>query len=172
MLNTVVGYVFLTVVLILGVLLGIQTWRLHSTQLEVAKVSLTLANERATASTAVATLQAESRKTEQTLQSALSTNRKQTNAQISALTTQRDLLLGRVRIAEARAQFIGGSGVPSIAAAPGVGDAAPGDPGTELLGTIGEPDVAEAYRADLIRLELAACYHAYAEARSALKGRP
>src|SRR3990167_558904 len=102
-LNTLKAYGFMALSIFLASMLGLQTWRLHTAQLEVAAAVSTLADERAVASAALATQQGENRKTEAELNTSAAQTRKATNDQVHSLGPQRDGLLKRVRIAEANA---------------------------------------------------------------------
>jgi len=156
-------------ILVSGVLI-VQSVRLHNAQQEVAAVHSYMASEQAKAAVVMAELEAKARATEQSLQTAAAEIREQTNATIRTLSFQRNDLAKRVRLAEARAHHI--SPLPGSDSATSPGAAPLGDYGSELLGSFGEEDVDEAYRADTIRLHLAACYRSYSEAREALKGQP
>jgi hypothetical protein len=152
----------------LAVLLGLQTWRLHTAQLETATAVTTLATERANASAATAKATTEVRSTEVGLQAGAPETRKETNDQVRSLAAQRDALLRRLRIAEdnlATARL-----VSSTTAAASDRQAPAGSDAAGIPGPIGEEDVAEAERADVIRLHLAACYAQYDRAQEALKG--
>lgn len=125
-----------------------------------------LANEKATAATALAVSTIAAREKETVLGSKAADTRKETNEQIRNLTAQRDALLKRVLNAELNAAAAGVVSKASSATFPGA--VAKGGHGGELLGSLGQADVEEALRADSIRLQLAACYRQYEEARKAL----
>ena len=166
-LDRMLAYVALAAALILGALLGVQTWRLHSAQISLAQAQSAIALERQQSSDAAARLQAQIRLTEQSLNESATLARKQTDEQLQVFSLERDALVRRVRLAEARAAAALNR-VPDTSTAPSIGSAPPGDSRAELLATIGEQDVVEAERADIIRIHLVACYNQYAEAREAL----
>ena len=145
-------------------LLAMQTFRLHASQLEVARMESTLASERAAASAALAAKTAQARRTEQELQQAAHQTRKEKDDAIATLTAHRDALLKRLR----DAQHAAGTRLPGTAATASTGQAALGDGGSWLPAPLGEQDVDEAHRADVIRLALLACYRQYDAARQAL----
>lgn len=158
-------YVAAAAVAVLTGLLGVQTWRLHVSQLATAKAVTTLATERAVASEARAIQQSNFRKTEINLGNSAAQTRKATNDQVRSLDVHSASLLQRVRNA-AGAQS---GDVSGTAAAPGDGQVVARSPEPELLGQLGEEDVREANRADTIRLHLAACYADYDRAKAALE---
>lgn len=145
--------------------LGIQTFRLHTTQLQLATATTTLANERAVAADARATQISNFRKSELSLVTGASETRKITNDKVNSLNAHSTVLLERVRSAQA-AQL---DRVPSTSAVAQDGQTVARTAQPELLGTLGEADVLEAVRADTIRLHLEACYRDYDRAEEALK---
>ena len=147
-------------------LLAVQTWRLHTAQLDTATAVTTLANERAIASEARSTQNTDFRKTEIALSNFDSQTRKNTNEQVRIVAAQRDTLLNRVRIAEASAKS-GGLSCSTTTSDDGASTSRRDKP--ELLAQIGTADVLEAERADVIRLHLEACYTQYNRAQEALK---
>lgn len=170
--DTVLKYGWMALAITCASLLLVQTLRLGASEIETAKVTTTLANERADwqkerveKATLLAAAVTRNRNTEYDLTEQATQLRKQTNVQVQTLSAQRDGLLQRVRNAEARlaAAHVPGADPTTVdRQAPAGGD------GAELLGTYGEEDVREAERADLIRLHLASCYRQYDRAQEAL----
>lgn len=152
------------VVSILLIIILFQAFALKSRDIKI----LTLTNQVTTMQKAsaekLAEAQAKVRKAEQSLQTQAAKSRQELQSYEQTLSRQRAGLLARVRAAEARAR----ARVPQATATPSAGEASPGDPGVELLGTIGEEHVEEAVRADLIRKHLIECYRQYDYARSVL----
>ena len=109
----------------------------------------------------------EVRSTESVLAVDASTTQNQTNEQVQSLTTQRDRLLTRLRIAEANRDRT------TTVSSPATASSAPQATGlnneAELPNQLGEQDVHEAERAETIRLHLAACYVLYDNAAAKLK---
>lgn len=166
------AYFFQGLTIVLVVLLGLQTWRLHGAQLDAAQAKVILSEERAAAATARAVTEQALRVTEQNLQGSAAQTRKDTNHAVTLTRAQRDSLLQRVRVAEASAKSASHRCVSEATPAASVGgDRSEGD-GGELLGTLGEEDVREASRADTIRLQLRACHQQYNAAREALAKQP
>jgi len=143
----------------------VQTLRLHTAQLDKAEAAVALATERREAAVRLAQEQAQVRKTENTLQASAAQTREQIHEATQSIAAERDALLDRVRLAEARAAK---AALSRASAAAGNPPAPQGDDGGELLATIGFKDVAEAERADLIRTALLGCYRDYEAARAAL----
>jgi len=167
MIDKLKAYGWMVLAILFGSLLLVQTYRLHGAQMGELKAVTTQATERATGAANVVAATAEVRSTEQGLNAAAAYTRQETNYAVLALNTQRDTLLKRVQRAESNAATA--SLVSRTTAAAGDGQAAPGDPGAELLGTYGAADVEEGARAETIRLHLKACYRDYEAARQALK---
>lgn len=107
------------------------------------------------------------RKVEQSLQEDAAVFRKETNDKVTAMSSERNRLLKRLRNYEARQSNTGMSESPSTTEA---GEIASGDPLGEFLNQLGEEDVHEAVRAETIRLHLIQCYANYDRAEAALKG--
>jgi hypothetical protein len=166
MIGTIKTYLGVALATLFGGLLIVQTVRLHDAQLDAAKVRTELANQKAQASNSLTISTIEARETEIVLGSKAADTRKETNEQIRNLTVQRDALLRRVLNSELNAASV--AVVPKATTTPIVGKAAQGSDGRELLGSLGQEDVEEALRADTIRLQLAACYRQYDEAKKAL----
>jgi len=166
MIDKITSYFWMALAIVASIGLATQTLRLHSAQMAKAEAVVASATDRATASSNLAMGQEKARVTEYTLNTGAAGITKATNVAVQALSTQRDSLLQRVRIAEsnaATARLV--SQAPSTSSA---GRALGGSDGPELLGTLGEADVGEANRGDTIRLHLAACYAKYGEVRKAL----
>lgn len=166
MIDKIKSYFWMALSILLGGLLAVQTLRMHGAQLAKAEAVVATATDRATASSKLAIGQEKARVTEYTLNTGAAGITKATNVAVQTLSTQRDSLLQRVRIAEsnvATARL-----VSQATAASSTGRTVSRSDGPELLGTLGEADVGEAHRGDTIRLHLAACYAKYGEVRKAL----
>lgn len=159
-------YLAVALATLFGGLLIVQTVRLHGAQLDVAELRVELESEKATAANALAVSTIAARETEVGLGSKAADTRKETNDQIRNITAQRDALLRRVLNAELEAAAA--AVVSKATAASFPGRVAQGSDGAELFGSLGQEDVEEALRADTIRLQLAACYRQYNEAKKAL----
>ena len=166
MIDAIKEYIWIALLIATGGLLVAQTMRFHTSQLEMAKLELGIANARAETAIAVEAASASVRKTEQGLNQSSATTRKETNEAIRNLTVQRDSLLRRLLNAEANGAS--SAPLPKASAATDAGGVAQASPRTEFLGKIGSEDVEEALRADTIRLQLVACYRQYNEVRKAL----
>ena len=133
---------------------------------EIADLKLTISQRETTSAQGEATAQTEVRSTEAGLADGAGQDRKKTNEQIDSLTSQRNALIRRLRIAEDRAtrsmQLPKDSKPASDGHATGDGD------GTQFPATIGTEDVEEASRADTIRVHLEACYSQYNRVKDAL----
>lgn len=160
------AYGFQALSLVLFILLATQTFRLHSAEREADKATTALASERALASAALATSEKEARGTEGELNTSAAETRKETKNEINTFSSQYAALLKRVRIAEAN--LATERLMSKAASTTSHGSGTKGDPGTELLSTIGEEDVSEAKRGDELRTYLKACYRDYENARQAL----
>lgn len=165
MFASIKAYAWAAVAALAITLSGVQTIRLHTAQLEAKDAVATLAQERAEASMKLANLEHKYRTAENKLQGKAAEIRKGVHEKVSSLAVQRNGLLDRVRLAEA-AGGTQGADSPSTASN---GKAADGGDQPELLGTLGQADVLEAERADLIRVNLLACYQQYDEAANALR---
>lgn len=163
--NKLIAFVATGVALILGVGLGVQTWRLHTAYITLAAEQVSIANVRTKAASDLADAQAKHREIEQSLNISASQIRKATDDQILVLNNQRSSLLDRVRLAEARAIA---PYMPKASTTPSAGTVAGRSDGTELLGSFGSEDVEEATRAETIRLHLKACYSLYNRSAEAL----
>ena len=153
--------------LVLCGLLGLQTWRLHTTTITMATERVAIANERAQASAERMKMESGIRVVENSLQVAAAQTRKESNAALQTINTDRDRLVNRLRSAEANAatsKLV--SKLPSDSSA---GQAITGNNGAEFPATIGEQDVQEASRADTIRVELNSCYSQYDKAAESLR---
>lgn len=167
MIDLIKSHISQGIAVVLLVLLGVQSWRLHDTQLELAETKIKLSSEQAKAAKALAMTEKAHRAVEQSLQDTAAQTRKEANHAVSVAVTERDSLLKRLRDAEAKlAQHrrVSEASPASIA-----GSGIKRDAGTELPATLGEEDVEEAYRADILRIELLSCYEHYERARQALK---
>lgn len=163
--DTIKAYLFQGLCLVLLVLVGVQTWRLHNAQLEELEAKTTLSNERAAAAVALAKQEQEHRDKERSLQASANQSRKETNEALSLSNARRDDLLKRLRNSKATDNRCVSEATTTTSTA----DARSSDAGGELPGSLGEEDVQEASRADIIRLELISCYRQYEDARKALE---
>lgn len=160
------AYGLMVLAIALAVLLGLQTWRLHTAQITLADNLVSIANVRTKAATDLATAQSEHRETEQALNISAAQTRKTTDDQVLVLNSQRTSLLDRVRLAEARAAT---TKLPQIGTSPRDGSVTGRGDGAEFLGSFGTADVEEGTRAETIRLHLKACYTDYSRLAEALK---
>lgn len=131
-----------------------------------AEHALQLAEEQAArlAQAAAHLEQAEkARQKEQALQAQIDINRKDANAKITAARATADDLRSRLRkpTKTPYSRAPAPSGLAGDSAAAGISH------GAVVLGTLGEEDVSEAERAEVIRVELLACYASYDAARAA-----
>ena len=91
--------------------------------------------------------------------------KKDTDAQTLIFNKQRDTLLKRLQLAEARAN----SNLPQTTPTPGATETPSRNDLGELPNTIGEEDVQEAERADIIRTNLLLCYASYDRAKETIE---
>ncbi len=159
------AYGFMALSGVLAVLLGLQTWRLHTAQIDLATNLVAIAGVRTKAATDLAESEKKARETESTLNESAAQTRKETNEKITDLTARSTSLLDRVRIAEARAAT---TKLSQASTTTSDGSVAGRSDGTELLGSLGTADVEEATRAETIRLHLKACYADYNRVAKAL----
>lgn len=146
----------------------VKGWKVDS-QLErkdaqIAKINADYDAERLKAQEQLALAVQNNRQAEQHLQAVADDERAKANEQINAVSRRADSLAVRVRNAEAAAataRLVSTSTQTACA-----GQAATGDSGAELLGSLGSADVLEAERADKIRIALGACYATYDAARA------
>lgn len=141
--------------------------RLSAEQLAHQTTKLTHAEQQNRLQAQLRELGEQYRVTEQKLLADITTTRKETDEKVSAArATAADL---RNRLRDIAARPVAGGLMPppgglAAFAAPALG----GDEAV-VLGTLGEADVSEAERAEVIRLDLLACYAAYDAAREAQK---
>lgn len=135
--------------------------------LEVEKHKVAAAQLEAQQQAALAQATAKARDTEQALVAKVETIQEESHAQITALAAQRDDLRKRLRAAATAARAA--DSVPTSAAVATTAQATAGSDSPELSGQAGYDLVSEAYRADVIRLQLATCERQYEAAREALK---
>ena len=157
---------FVAVLAALGSLCVVQTAKLHGVRLELAEHLTRATEERAASAAKLADAQGKMRQTEQKLHTTASEIRKESNEKVQSLTAQRNDLLRRVRLAEARAAT--NSIVSRTTADSGARETLPGDSQPEFLGSLGTADVEEAGRAEIIRTQLLACYKQYDSVRESL----
>lgn len=160
------AYGWMAAAIVAASALSVQTFRLHTAQLQRAEAVTTLANERTSAADARATQINNFRKSELSLVTGASETRKITNDKVSFLNSRSSALIQRMRSAQAAVKFVD---LPSSTSVATDGQAVAGSAEPELLGSLGEADVLEAVRADTIRLHLEACYRDYDRAEAALK---
>lgn len=142
-------------------------WDKDGLALEVEKHKVAAAQLEAQQHAALAQATAKARDTEQALVARVETIQEESHAQLTALARQRDDLRQRLRAAATAAvtarSLSGPASVATIAAP------AAGSDRAEFSGSLGFDLVSEAYRADQVRLQLAACERQYEAAREALK---
>jgi hypothetical protein len=163
--DSIKAYFFQGLCLVLLVLVGVETRRLHNGQLEELEAKTTLSNERAAAAVALAKQEQEHRDKERSLQASANQSRKETDEALRLSTTRRDDLLKRLRNTKTATNHCVSEATTTTSNA-ATGSA---DPGSELLGSLGEEDVQEAGRAESIRLDLISCYRQYGDARKVLE---
>ena len=149
--------------LVLGVLLGLQTWRLHTEQLAHQALIAQHAAQIAEQQRQLAQATERARQTEQTMADQAATLEATKNAEIHAARATADTLRRRLRDAAATRALM-----PATAAATGIAGAAAGGDRTAVFEQIGDDLVSEAERADQLRAALAACTGQYNAARAAL----
>jgi 2-methylaconitate cis-trans-isomerase PrpF len=159
------------VVVMTAAAIGIPTWRLQQEREAHAITKLEFETLRAESAQRIADAEAAARAAESKLRSSTHQIREKTNAQVRDLAVERDALAQRLRVAEARLAAASGA-VSGSPGAPADGASASGGDGAELPAPIGAADVDEAYRADVIRLNLLACYEQYEQARKTLGAKP
>jgi hypothetical protein len=164
--DTIKAYFYQGLCVILGLLLGIQSYRVATAQAAEWKAKNTLSTAQATVAANLALGESKNRKTEGDLVAKAADTRKDTNEKTTVVYRDSDALLKRLRIAESN---LATERLMSKAGTIGSnGQASTGSNGGEVPTEIGEEDVQEAKRADLIRIGLTACYKQYDEAREAL----
>lgn len=166
MLDKIKAYFFQGLCVILVILLGIQSYRVATAQAAEWKAKNTLATAQATAAANLALGEGKNRKTENDLTVKAAETTKDTNEKTTIVYRDSDALLKRLRIAEsnlATERLLSKTRTASSdGQTPIVGN------GGEVPAEIGEEDVQEAQRADIIRIRLIACYKDYDDAREAL----
>lgn len=116
---------------------------------------------------ALASAEAKARSAEAKLTQGAAETRKNTHEKTRTVDARSRDLLEWVRRAEEAKRNLE---LPATSATAGLGSTPTGNPGTQLLGSLGTADVEEARRADIIRLHLESCYANYARAEETLKG--
>ncbi len=147
----------------LAVLLGLQTWRLHTEQLAHRDLQVQHASQVAEQQRQLAEAIARARNTEQHLITQAAQTEEQKNAEIATARATADTLRRRLRDAAATASLV--SATAATAAPAG---AAAGSDRAEFLAAAGDDLVSEAERADQLRAALAQCTRQYNAARAAL----
>lgn len=135
---------------------------LANAQTDAAEARADVEGARAVAASELATAHSKARELERKLSHDATIQRKATDAEITNFSRRADALRGRLRDYAATAD------APGATAATCDQPTARGDNLAVVPARIGEQDVAEAQRADTIRLELIACYGAYDRARETL----
>lgn len=147
----------------LAVLLGLQTWRLHTEQLAHRDLQVQHASQVVEQQRQLAEAHARARNTEQHLVTQAAKSEELKNAEITAARATADTLRSRLRDAAATSALVSATAPATcLAGAAARGDAAelPAAPRFDL--------VSEAERADQLRAALAACVGQYNAAREAL----
>ena len=156
--------IYLLIAFVFGLLWQQHTLKtkLAESRLEAAKSSEAYAEERTRAAEKLADLQTKYRNMESSLQRESNRYKEEKNEAISIATKQRNDLLKRLRIAEANARSRSAtSNMSSSTGDSSNGEATRGSHIEELPQRIGAEDVAEAERAEVIRLNLLSCYRQY-----------
>lgn len=141
-------------------------WDKDGLALEVEKHKVAAAQLEAQQQAALAQATAKARDTEQALVAKVETIQETTHAQLTALAAQRDDLRRRLRQATATRPA---DSLPTSTTVATPAQATAGSDSPELSGQAGYDLVSEAYRADVIRFQLASCERQYDAARDALK---
>lgn len=154
-------------VLALAALLGLQTLRLADERTDHQATKAQAAEDRVTAASALTELQGQYRQVETNLTAALTIEREQANEARTHHARRVDVLLGRLRDAQARAAAT--PNVPGTPAPAAPGKAPSGGDEPLVPRQIGEEDVFEAGRAEDIRTALLGCYRSYDRARAEIE---
>ena len=134
--------------------------------LEVEKHKVAAAQLEAAQQAALAQATAKARDTERALVAQVETIQEESNAQLTALARQRDDLRQRLRAAATAA--VTARGLSGAAAGPADPEAQYSDNVPRFSEQSGESLVAEAERAEIVRIALLACYKQYDTVRDAL----
>ena len=159
------GFLVTFLAVAFGFLFMAQTANYVVTKRELTKLQLEFSQAKQKAALDLAEAMTKARSTEAALTEAADTSRKELNVQVTALTHQRDALARRVRFAATSSGELRLSTLPQ---APSLGGSADRSNKSLVLGSLGEPDVEEAARADLIRTHYLACEAQYERARASL----
>ena len=162
-LNKLKAYGAIAAAIALGVLLLVQTGRLHKAERRADTAELTLSNDRAAAAYQLAQATAKARETEQTLSAKAAKTEGEKNAQIADLSVRAAALTRRLRAAAATNRLVSATG-----AAPAHAEAQCGDYVPRFSEQVGANLVAEAERGETVRIALIACYRQYEAVRDAL----
>jgi hypothetical protein len=155
-----------TVVLALGSATGVLYVKNTNLKTELAQAKLDMKTAQSDSDTRVAMLTANYRKTEGQLVARIQEDKEKADETISDLTARAATLSASLRRAQAARDAL--AAVPS-APTDSSPDQVAGDGNRPLVpAEIGESDVAEALRADTIRVELLRCYAAYDRAEQAM----
>lgn len=141
----------------------VQGWR-YGKQIDAMTVAAAQLEARQHAALAAATVKA--RDTEQALSAKVETIQEESHAQITAIAAQRDDLRRRLRQSTATRTA---DSLPTSTTITTPAQVAAGSDSTVISGQAGYDLVSEAYRADVIRFQLASCERQYDAARDALK---
>lgn len=135
-------------------------------RLEISKQETKLSKLQTESAEKLAAQQAEARLREGALLAQMTLDKEQTNETIAQLTDRAATLSASLRDAKRAAERAAAvRTAATVAAAP---ETQPGSDRPLVPAEIGEPDVAEALRADTIRVELLRCYAAYDRAADEL----
>lgn len=148
---------------------AVQTLRLWDAQKELVTLEATVSAEKLKTLQASLKGIADVRQKESIMAAEAEQTRKEIHDQVTAISLQRDALAVRVRdILKSRAT--GELRLPSSSTAASLGGPAFRSEESFVLGSLGEEDVDEAARAELIRTHYLACEAQYEIARTALNG--
>lgn len=135
----------------------------HNAERRADKAELTLSQEREAAATSLALLTKKARETEQSLTDKAAQIEGEKNAQITALDARAAALTRRLRDAAATSRL-----VSSTSAVAGNSEDQSSDNFPRFSEQAGASLVAEAERAEVVRIALLACYRQYDSVRDAL----
>lgn len=161
-------FFWMSLACICGVLVIVLAVSLYVTTSEKDEAVLALSEARKTSAEYLVVSQAKARLIEQNLVASAAETRKETSEQTAAIADRRAALVRRVRHGEG-GQSSGHLRLSSGSTATSLGGAAFRSEEPVVPGPLGEADVEEAARADLIRAHYLACEAQYERARTALK---
>ncbi len=174
-LDKIQAYGFTGLSIVLVVLLGIQSWRLHSIQVDYADAKTEWANNvkdwaqiQTKAAKDIAEKEKNIRERERVLIDNAFDIRKTANEKVNSIRRHSTLLIERMRVQQAP---IGGTSKTILSCAPTASEnraIAERDHQSRVSAELREKLVHEAVRADTIRVNLVACYEQYNSAQQAL----